>query len=179
METNEKSAVSLREAASIKYLSPETASFEKSGDFVGAKIRDGDGNEKTYGRILLHRAFPFSLPSEYISVQDKDAEEIGIIRTLSDFDEETAQLLADELERKYYIPRVIKILSIKEAREYSYWRVLSDGGEISFTLQDTQRSIAKVGDDRAFITDVFGSRYEIPSLAAFDKKSLRRIEIYL
>lgn len=172
-------AVTLSEAANITYLSPETAFFEKNGDFIKARIISENGEEKNYPRVWLHRSFPFDMPDKYISVQDKESEEIGMIRSLSDFDGETQKILSDELLRKYYSPKITKILSLKETRGYSYWRVLSDAGEISFTLQDTQRSISKFGDDRAFITDICGGRYEIPSLAAFDKKSLRKLEIYL
>ncbi len=177
-EKNENKAVTLKEAANIKYLSPDDAVFEKNGDFIKAKIKF-DCEEKEYPRVWLHRSFPFNMPENYISVQDSESEEIGMIRSLSDFDEETRKVLSDELSRKYYTPHLIKILSLKETRGYSYWRVLSDAGEISFTLQDTQKSITKFGEDRAFITDICGSRYEIPSLEAFDKKSLKKIEIYL
>ncbi len=171
-------SVSLKEAANIRYLTPDTVSFFENGDFTGALVT-GNENETKYERIWLHLTFPFEMPESFISVQDADSEEIGIIRSLSDFGEETQKILKAELARKYYTPKITKILSLKETRGYSYWKVLSDAGEISFTLQDTQRSISKVGGDRAFISDICGSRYEIPSLEAFDKKSLKKIEIYL
>ena len=175
---NKEASVSLKEAANIVFLTPETAVFYKNGDFVGARIKEEDG-EKNYDRVYLQRTFPFEMPDCYISVQNGDGDEAGIIRALSDFDAETNKILTTELERKYYTPKITKILSLKETRGYSYWKVMSDAGEISFTLQDTQRSISKVGEDRAFITDICGSRYEIPSLLNFDRKSLRKLEIYL
>ena len=174
---NTNNSVSLKEAANVKYLSPNEISFFRNGDFIGAKLNE-NGEEKTLSRVWLHRSFPFEMPENYISVQDSESEEIGIIRGLSDFGGEEKELLTEELSRKYYTPKVIKILSLKETRGYSYWKVLSDAGEISFSLQDTQRSIFRMGD-RAFITDICGSRYEIPSLEHFDKKSLRKLEIYL
>lgn len=175
---SKENSVSLKEAANIKFLTPSEASFYQNGDFVGAKIKEEDG-EKTYERVFLHRTFPFEMPDCYISVQNADSDEIGMIRALSDFDTETVEILSGELQRKYYTPKITKILSLKETRGYSYWKVMSDAGEISFTLQDTQRSISKVGEDRAFITDICGSRYEIPSLTDFDRKSLHKLEIYL
>ena len=178
MDEINNASVSLKEAANIKYLSRDCASFAKNGDFISATVKNDEGEEVKHSRVWLHRSFPFDMPDSYISVQDKDSEEIGMIRELSDFDEETAALLRAELEKKYYTPHVTKILSLKETRGYSYWKVLSDAGELTFTLQDTQRSIFRLGD-RAFITDMCGSRYEIPSLEAFDKKSMRKLEIYL
>lgn len=171
-------AVTLSDAANIKYLSPDEVSFYKSGDFLGATFKTDDGDE-TYDRVWLHRSFPIDMPNMYISVQNKDSEEIGMIRDLSEYDEETKALIAFELDRKYYTPKITKIISLKETRGYSFWKVMSDAGELSFSLQDTYRSMSRVGPDRAFITDVCGNRYEIASLEALDKKSRRKLDIYL
>ena len=85
----------------------------------------------------------------------------------------------EELLRKYYTPKIIKIKTLKETRGFSFWQVVSDAGELSFTLQDTSRSIAKISEDRAFVFDICGNRYEIESLSALDKKSFRKLELYL
>ena len=119
------------------------------------------------------------MPEEYISVQNKDQEELALIKSLSDLPEEAAALVREELERKYYTPKLKKILTLKETRGFSFWQVLTDAGELSFTLQDTSRSIAKISEDRAFIFDICGNRYEIESLKALDKKSFRKLELYL
>lgn len=176
--THTEKTTSLFEAADIFYLTPECAAFYKNGDFCGAKIKT-DGEEKIYDRVFFHRAFPFDLPSFYVSVQDEEEEEIGLIKDLSVFDDETVELINFELSRKYYTPKITKILSLKETRGFSYWKVASDAGEINFTLQDTYRSISRIGEDRAFITDVSGNRYEIESMEALDSKSRRKLEIYL
>ena len=170
--------VSLFEAADIFYLTPDCAEFYKNGDFCGARITK-DGEEKNYERVFFHRAFPFDLPSLYISVQDENEEEIGLIKDLALFEKESSDLINYELLRKYYIPKIQKILSLKETRGFSYWKTTSDAGELNFTLQDTYRSISRVGEDRAFITDVSGNRYEIESIEALDSKSRKKLEIYL
>ena len=50
-------------------------------------------------------------------------------------------------------------------------------------LQDTFRSIIKSprddGTERIFILDVDGNRYEIPDVEALDRKSYKKIELYL
>ena len=40
-------AVTLSEAANITYLSPETAFFEKNGDFIKARIISENGEENS------------------------------------------------------------------------------------------------------------------------------------
>lgn len=138
---------------------------------------------KTVDRIFLSRAFPFDMPYDYISVLDKDKKEIGLIRSLDDFDEPERTLLAHELEAKYYTPKIKRILSVKERYGFSYWKTECEFGEKSFTLQDTFRSIIKSprpdGGERVFILDVDGNRYEIPDVEELDRQSYKKIELYL
>ena len=70
--------------------------------------------------------------------------------------------------------------SLKERYGFSYWRVtLTDGRSLSFTMQDTFRNIVKRGEDSLILLDVDGNRFVIESVAALDRKSYRRIELYL
>ena len=128
-------------------------------------------------RVFLHRAFPFDRPYEYISVSD-DNGEIGIIFNLDDFSD-SALLLKNELDSKYFAPKIQKIISLKERFGYSYWKVKCDQGEYEFTVKDTFKSIIHVSQDRVFVLDVDSNRFEIESLEALDRKSFRKIELYL
>lgn len=180
---NDKNKFTLADAAGIIYLDSTNAEFFKEGDFIGATITspDENGEMKTvrHTRVWLHRSFPFDMPFEYISVQNKDQEELGLIRKISAFSEKEQELLVAELERKYYTPKILKIVTLKETRGFSFWKVIADSGELSFTLQDTSKSIVRIGGDRAFVFDICGNRYEIESLSALDKKSYRKLELYL
>jgi hypothetical protein len=119
------------------------------------------------------------MPEEYISVQNKDQEELALIKSLSDLPDEAAALVCEELERKYYTPKLKKILTLKETRGFSFWQVLTDAGELSFTLQDTFRSIVCVGEKRLLLLDVNGNRFEIADVGKLDRKSYKKIELYL
>jgi len=139
-----------------------------------------DDGEATHDRVFLHRAFPHELLWTYISVLGENSKEVGLIYDIADFDEETTRLLQTELERKYYSPTVASIESLKERYGFSYWKVkLSDGRTLNFTMQDTFRNIVRTGEDGAILLDVDGNRFVIKSIAALDRKSYRRIELYL
>lgn len=170
--------ISLDEAAGLTYMSKDTALFGKNGEFPSLTLKT-EGEESVYDRVWLHRIFPFDLEEEFISVQTKDGEEIGIIRRLSDFAGEAEEILREELSRKYFIPKIKRIITLKERRGFSYWQVETDIGEIELSLRDTYKSITRVGTDRAFITDISGNRCEIESLDGLDRKSRKRIELYL
>lgn len=185
MEENKSQAKkSLDEIVAIIYITKENAVFEKKSDFLTLTLtapnEEGVVETKTYERIFLHRAFPFDNPFSYISVLDQDNKEIGMISELSVLGEEDAEAIRQELNRKYYTPVVKSILSMKDKFGFSYWKVMTDEGEISFTLHDTFHSLMKVdGSSRIFITDIDGNRYEIPDIEALDRKSYKKIELFL
>ncbi len=131
------------------------------------------------GRVHLARAFPFETEEEYISVLDEEKTELGMLRRLADFSEETVTLLREEMTKKYFSPKIKKILKMTERFGAAYWDCETDMGVLQFTVKDPLRSILRVGEDRAFVVDVDGCRYEIESLSGMDKKSHSKIELYL
>lgn len=131
------------------------------------------------GRVYFHRAFPFDMPTKFISVLDKDGKEYGIIKDIDDLDDEAKTIVLEALERKYYTPEITKILNIKERFGFSYWNVETNCGRIDFTLQDTFRSIARISDKRIIITDINGNRFNITNVESLDHSSYRKIELYL
>lgn len=175
----EKNEIMLEKAAQIIKLDKSCASFQMKNKFLSATVLE-DGEEKSYDRVFLHRAFPHELLWEYISVTGEENREIGLIYNIEDFDPETTDLLKTEIERKYYSPTIAKIHSVKERYGFSYWKVTDIGGrEISFTMQDTFKNIVHTGEDSAVLLDVDGNRFTIASITGLDRKSYRKIEIYL
>jgi hypothetical protein len=174
---------SLSDIVNIVYVNTENSVFEPKNNFLTLKIKiqneEGLTEEKEYDRVFLHRAFPFEDKFEYISVDDKDGKEIALIKSLEDLNENQRKYITDELDRKYYLPTIIKILSMKERFGFSYWKVLTDTGERTFTMQDTYRSIHKIDTVHIFLTDVDGNRYDIPDIEALDHKSYKKIELYI
>lgn len=169
----------------IQYLDDTNACFTEENGFISLKatIRNaetGQDEEKSFERVFLHAAFPFDMPTSYISVLDKDQKEIGMIRALSALSEDTQKTLMGELTRKYFAPKITRILSVKERYGFSYWHVdLTDVKDFSFTVQDTYRSMLKVDHNHVFIIDVDGNRFEIPDVEALDRQSYKKIELYL
>ncbi|MBQ3100042.1 MAG: DUF1854 domain-containing protein [Clostridia bacterium] len=166
-------------AAEMIRINASNASFSMKNGFLCLTM-DKDGETVSHNRVFLHRDFPFEKLWEYISVLDGDSKEIGIIINIADFDEDTRALLRTELERKYYCPEVKVIESLKERYGFSYWTVITaEDRKVSFTMQDTFRNIIRVGQDKCLLLDVDGNRFIIESVAALDRKSHKKIEIYL
>lgn len=152
--------------------------FMKNGFLSMTKTENGE--QTVYDRVFLHRNFPFELLWEYVSVLDGEQVEIGIIYNISDFEGQAKELLVKELERKYYEPRIKSIISLKERYGFSYWNVVCDDGRtVKFTMQDTFRNIIHVGDEKLILLDVDGNRFVIDDVMELDRKSHKKIELYL
>jgi len=183
MSQNEKQGQTLKNIVAITYITKDNAKFEKDNEFIRLTLtapnEEGVVETKEYPRIFLHRVFPFDHPYSYISVLDKDQKEIGLISEIDAFDAAVTEMLRAELDRKYYTPVIKQILSLKDKFGFSYWKVITDEGELSFTLRDTFQSLMKVGGTRIFVNDIDGNRYEIPNIEELDRKSFRKIELFL
>ena len=169
----DKKERTLKEISKTLWLTSENASFFLKNGFLYIRL---DEKEQ---RAFLCRQFPFEKLWEFISVLDDDKQEIGIVRDIQLFEGETRTLLETELRRRYYSPVVERILHVKERYGFSYWKVHTTDGDVSFTLHDTFRSIIHAGDNRLIFMDVDGNRFEIPNVEALDRKSYKKIELYL
>ena len=156
-------------------ITRENSSFLMRGGFLYMK----HPKDAEPVRVMLHRDFPFEFLWEYISVLDVDGYELASIRKLDDFSGEERELLVRELERKYYSPVIRKIYSVKERFGFSYWDAETSAGRLTFTLQDTFKSMIRAGGGRLFLFDVDGNRFVIENTEALDRRSYKKIELYL
>ncbi len=169
----------LKDVVTIQYVTPDNAVFSEKEGFLSLKFKTAEGEEKDYPRVKLQRNFPNETPEQYVSVLDKEDEEIAVIRDVGELGEATAEMIRRELARRYFVFKIEKILSVNQKFGYSQWRVLTDAGEMEFTVRDTYRNFRKTGGDRAAVSDVDGNRYEIPSLSGLDRPSMKKIELYI
>lgn len=172
-----KNESELLEAAGILYLTPENCSFAKNGDFLSVTVTKDE--DKVYDKVSLHRLFPFDKRDEYISVLDCDSVEIGIISKIADLGEAAEKLILDELKRKYYICKLKSVISIKDRFGFSYWKALSEDGEVSFTIRDAHNSIRTNSDGKILLSDIDNNRYELEPFDTLDAKTRKKIELYV
>lgn len=159
----------------IRYITAKEAKFYKNkGGFLGLAL-----GEAKYDRVTLLRAFPFSYVDSFVSVRDKEEKEIGIIRDINDFPEETIQLFKEEMDRRYFLPMIEKIHAITEEFGYSYWHVATNVGEKNFICRRDSSSFVSMKGKMILVVDVDGNRYEISDYTKLDGKSYRLIELML
>ncbi len=167
-------------------LTPANAHFTKSaGHLISLSLTQPSGETEFFERVVPVRAFPISSPDEFISIREPDSptrgrgDEIGMIRRLSDFPEEMANLISDELGRRYFTPFIRKIHSFSEKFGYCYWDVTTSAGRIEFIMSNPSSSIRTLEDGRVFMYDIDGNCFAIEDPTKLDKASYKKVEIYL
>lgn len=130
-------------------------------------------------RAFLHLAFPYDMSDGYISVLDSDENEIGMILNLSDLDNDSRAAAETELSRRYLTPKIKTLINMKEKGGFAFWEVDTDLGRKEFTVRDNFRNIFRVGELGAIIYDIDGNRFMIDDVTALDRRSRKKIELYL
>ena len=143
------------------------------------------GEKEIVDRVVVFRAFPITNPDEFLSVREPDSKkdgkglEIGMIRRITDVDDDSAAIIREELDRRYFTPTIIKIKSVKEKFGYSYWDTETTSGPITFIMTNPFSNIRTLEDGRIFIKDMDGNHFQIPDVKTFDAASYKKIEVYL
>lgn len=160
---------------SLEFLSPEKCNFSfNQNNFLIMTLE-----EESKGRVKLIRTYPYSLTDEYICVHDLEDNEIGIIKTLADLDNDSREACIKELESRYYCPTVTTVKSIKERMGHFYFETIIDGKEKKFTVRDITRNLRYASENTLLIFDMDGNRYVIPEFEKIEEKSKRLLEPYL
>ncbi len=161
----------------MNLLSPENTEFRlTAGGFVAVKV-----NGEDFGHVNIIRTFPLSDADSFLSVRlpDGKQDEIGIIEKLSDFDESTREIISTQLKLRYFMPKILKIVNIKEEYGYTYWTVETDKGKAEFASSSGSAGAVIRHKKGAIIKDSDENRYLIEDLSTLSPKELKRIDLYL
>lgn len=157
----------------LVFLTKDHVEFWKTtGGMLAARI-----GEETYDSLFLHCSFPHTDKRIYISVRTPDHKEVGLIRSLDDFSEDTAALLETYIQLRYFAPKIKQVLKIKEEFGYSYWETETDAGNYHFTVRSGGANVKLVTDKKLMITDVDGNRFMIEDINEVSEKEFRMIEM--
>lgn len=152
----------------LEYLDPATLTFTKRGDALMLTVR----NDRTYLKVRAVRAFPLSELHEFIGLLDAiSGHEIGMLRHLHNIDGEARLLVQQEIDKRYFVPRINRIIAAKKEFGAVYWDVETDRGNRQFILRGLRDSIHEIEPGRFLINDVDGNRFEIPQITDLDHKS--------
>ena len=135
-----------------------------------------------YPRVEIHgkqcilgaqfrRLFPLSKPQEFICVQDAAGKEVCILKGTSGLDQESANVLSSQLDRRYFTPVIDQIVDLRQ--EAGMWRftVTTQRGDAEFFVRNWRDSAHELTAGRWQIQSVDGGRFDIPNMEALDARS--------
>ncbi len=159
----------------VKYLDGKDVHFRlTAGGLLSLEMGD-----TFYPKVDLHLAFPFTWPNRFISVRVPEGDEIGMLRDLDDLDRNSQQAVSQELQWRYYTPKITRVRSYKEEFGHSYWEVDTNRGPFEFVSQRRDQSIRSITARRVLIVDVSGNRFEIEDVTKLDTRSRFYLETLL
>ncbi len=154
----------------LKYLDPEKVKFFRYGDILRVTI-EGD---RSCLRVVPMRSFPISMRDKYISIRDMKGDELGIIKDPKELDKESYKLLEEEIRKRYFVPVIIKVKSIRDRLGIVEWEVVTDRGFRKFLTRSIHDNIEET--DKGFIIrDIENNKYELRDYSELDPKSAQLI----
>lgn len=166
-------------------LNKQNARFSLSdGGLISLELSLPGKEKEFFERVVIIRAYPITNPYEFLVVRSVDSkehgkgEEIGIIRDLNLMTEDEVKIISAELDKRYFIPEITKVMSVKDKYGLSYWECETSAGHRSFIVSNPYVHIRLLEDGRLIIEDMDGSNYCISNIAALDKLSQKKIEVF-
>ncbi|MDD4888972.1 MAG: DUF1854 domain-containing protein [Phycisphaerae bacterium] len=152
------------------------AELEVREDSRGQLVLEVGG--RVYEAVQPAKLFALSDPKRYISMRDRDGEEIGVVRDPDRLPETSRAMLTRHLDRRYFIPVIQKVLRIREFWIDQTWTVITDRGPREFTIQGRD-SIRFLSDRSLLLMDADDNRYVIRDRGALDPHSRRWVERFV
>jgi hypothetical protein len=166
-EKQKETPVTLVEASQLIFLNPKKLRFFKHGATLRLTIED----DRSFPKVGVLRAFPLSNRNQFFSVRDNAENEIGLIVNPTDLSAENQNLIEEDLQRRYFIPSVKRIVSAKERFGTVDWTVETDRGLCHFTTQNLRENVQRPAPGRIILNDVDGNRFDIRNLDELSRES--------
>lgn len=143
-----------------------------------AELYVGIGEDEPRGPLTARLSFPLSFNDQFIALATGEDEEVGIIRRLTELDDESQRVLLKELEWRHFVTRITAIHSIDVQHYVPHWDVETTRGRRVFEMR-SRRDLRVLGGSRVLVRDADGNRYEIADIQTLDPASRQLIDAQL
>ena len=155
-------------AFELRILDPRNVRVFRSAGIPRLTLQD----DRSWIKVSVSRAFPLSDPEHYIGFLDGGGKDVGMLHDPDQLDPESRKVVEEELEKRYFVPLVERVSSVKEEFGTIYWTVDTDRGTKEIVVRNLRDNIQELAQGRVIITDADGNRYEFPDINKLDNKSL-------
>lgn len=145
--------------------------LRRKGDQVLLSL--GDADEEMPVRIVWAR--PVSGRGGEVCFLDDKKREVLMLQGLDGLDGESREIAEAELERRYLIPKITRVVRTAAHFGSRYWDVETDRGRRRFAMKDPTKNAVWLTDDHLILRDTLGNRYEIPTFSGLDAASRAQV----
>lgn len=164
----------------IEWLAPEGVTM-RTGAHGQLEVWRGD--QCVGHSVFALRTFPATHSDEYLSIrgwnESNEEVEIGMIRTLTTWPEESRQLIQESLDRRYLMREIKNVASIKLSHGYLDFEVDTDAGPDRFTMRWTQSQAIDFGDNGKMIIDSEENRFLVRDVESLPPRDRERFLQYV
>ncbi len=115
-------------------------------------------------------AFPFSAPSESISIVDEHSKELAWLNRLDELEPASKAVVEQFLALREYRPVIHRITSVSTYSTPSVWSLETDKGPCRFELPSDE-SIRRLEGGRLVLTHANGMQFMVEDLMKLDTRS--------
>jgi hypothetical protein len=124
--------------------------------------------EGDYRGIFVLRCFPVQHPERYLSVRYVNGagrvQELGLIRSLAEWEQGVRQLVRESLSRRYFFHTIEKLHSVRKFSQFLQFSARTDLGDVEFIMRQSAEHAQDYGQTGKLLMDVEDNLYVLPDL---------------
>lgn len=152
--------------------------FELRKNKAGALVYVRPDLGIVFEEVQAVRAFPLSAPGHGIALQDRNGKELEWIADLTVLAEPTCALVLDALKQREFMPEIKGIRHVSSLNTPSVWRVETNRGATSFTLQGEEH-LRRIGNNSLLISTSGGVWFLVRDIQVLDDYSKKVLDRFL
>ena len=121
-------------------------------------------------RPLTHRG------GEVTVLDAKEKKEIATLEGLDGLDPVSRGIVEEELRRRYFLPKITRVIRTSASFGNRYWQVETDRGPRRFLMKSPETNATWLTEDRCVLRDTLSNCYEIESFLGLDRASRDQAE---
>jgi len=111
-----------------------------------------------------------------VSLLDTDNKEVALLASIDEFDEESRAIAQAELDKRYLVPRILRVREATARYGSRYWDVETHMGDRRFILKNPTRNALWMSSEHLVLRDTMGNSYEIKPFSELDARSRALVE---
>ncbi len=155
-------------------MSEEQKKFKLIRKLDRVFLRYDGSDEEQPVRLVWPR--PISARGKEVSIIGEGKKEILMLDSLDRLDSESRAVAKEELERRYLVARITRVIGTQVDFGNRYWHVDTDRGERKFLIKEPSKNMIWFNDDRIILRDTLGNHHEIESYSSLDARSRAEAE---